>query len=65
MNPRYFLEKLGHILQESNIKPEIETFDAGMICNTIYWGCSRLTATIRSFWAAPAALPARWRTWSI
>ncbi|UQT49381.1 3-keto-5-aminohexanoate cleavage protein [Flavonifractor plautii] len=32
-----FLEKLGYALQESNIKPEIEIFDAGMIYNTIYY----------------------------
>ena len=32
-----FLEKLGHALIESNIKPEIEIFDAGMIYNAIYY----------------------------
>jgi uncharacterized protein (DUF849 family) len=37
MNPPSFLEKLGYALQESNIKPEIEIFDAGMIYNTIYY----------------------------
>lgn len=35
-SPR-FLEKLGLALQESNIKPEIEIFDAGMIYNAIYY----------------------------
>lgn len=35
-HPR-FLEKLGHALIESNIKPEIEIFDAGMIYNAIYY----------------------------
>lgn len=35
-SPR-FLEKLGRALQESNVKPEIEVFDAGMIYNTIYY----------------------------
>ncbi|BBA51375.1 3-keto-5-aminohexanoate cleavage protein [uncultured Fusobacterium sp.] len=35
-HPR-FLEKLGNALIESNIKPEIEIFDAGMIYNTIYY----------------------------
>ena len=35
-SPR-FLEKLGKALQESNVKPEIEVFDAGMIYNTIYY----------------------------
>ena len=35
-HPR-FLEKLGLALQESNIKPEIEIFDAGMIYNAIYY----------------------------
>lgn len=32
-----FLEKLGMALQESNIKPEIEIFDAGMVYNAIYY----------------------------
>ena len=35
-SPR-FLEKLGLALQEANVKPEIEVFDAGMIYNTIYY----------------------------
>ncbi|GAB6108671.1 beta-keto acid cleavage family enzyme [Fusibacter bizertensis] len=35
-HPR-FLEKLGYALQESNIKPEIEIFDSGMIYNAIYY----------------------------
>lgn len=35
-HPR-FLEKLGLALQESNVKPEIEIFDAGMIYNTIHY----------------------------
>ena len=35
-SPR-FLEKLGYALQESNIKPEIEIFDAGMVYNAIHY----------------------------
>ncbi|HHV26043.1 MAG TPA: 3-keto-5-aminohexanoate cleavage protein [Tissierellia bacterium] len=35
-HPR-FLEKLGLALQESNIKPEIEIFDAGMVYNALYY----------------------------
>ena len=35
-SPR-FLEKLGLALQESNVKPEIEIFDAGMIYNAMYY----------------------------
>ena len=35
-HPR-FLEKLGYAIQECNVKPEIEIFDAGMIYNTIYY----------------------------
>lgn len=35
-HPR-FLEKLGLAIQECNVKPEIEVFDAGMIYNTIYY----------------------------
>lgn len=37
MNPPAFLEKLGYALQEVNVKPEIEIFDAGMIYNTLYY----------------------------
>lgn len=37
MNPPSFLEKLGHALQESNIKPEIEIFDGGMVQNAIHY----------------------------
>lgn len=37
MNHPKFLEKLGLALQESNIKPEIEIFDAGMIYNTLHY----------------------------
>ncbi len=37
MNPPAFLEKLGYALQESNVKPEIEIFDAGMIYNAMYY----------------------------
>ena len=36
-NHPHFLEKLGNALIESNIKPEIEIFDAGMIYNAIYY----------------------------
>ena len=35
-HPR-FLEKLGLALQEAEIKPEIEIFDAGMIYNAMYY----------------------------
>lgn len=35
-SPR-FLEKLGTVMQENNIKPEIEIFDAGMIYNALYY----------------------------
>ena len=35
-SPR-FLEKLGTTMQEYNIKPEIEIFDAGMVSNAIYY----------------------------
>ena len=36
-NSPQFLEKLGLALQESNVKPEIEIFDAGMVYNAIYY----------------------------
>jgi uncharacterized protein (DUF849 family) len=32
-----FLEKLGMTMQENNVKPEIEIFDAGMVYNAIYY----------------------------
>ena len=32
-----FLEKLGLCMQENNIKPEIEIFDAGMVSNALYY----------------------------
>ncbi|CBH20328.1 Uncharacterized conserved protein, DUF849 family [Acetoanaerobium noterae] len=35
-SPR-FLEKLGLAMQENNVKPEIEIFDAGMIYNALYY----------------------------
>jgi uncharacterized protein (DUF849 family) len=35
-HPR-FLEKLGIVMQENNIKPEIEIFDAGMVYNALYY----------------------------
>lgn len=37
VNHPKFLEKLGYALQESNIKPEIEIFDAGMVYNSIHY----------------------------
>jgi len=36
-NSPVFLEKLGKALIESNIKPEIEIFDAGMVYNALYY----------------------------
>jgi 3-keto-5-aminohexanoate cleavage enzyme len=35
-SPR-FLEKLGLVMQENSIKPEIEIFDAGMVYNALYY----------------------------
>jgi uncharacterized protein (DUF849 family) len=37
LNPPQFLEKLGYVMQEHNIKPEIEIFDAGMVYNALYY----------------------------
>lgn len=36
-NSPKFLEKLGTVMQENNIKPEIEIFDAGMVYNALYY----------------------------
>jgi uncharacterized protein (DUF849 family) len=37
INHPKFLEELGIIMQENNIKPEIEIFDAGMVYNSLYY----------------------------
>lgn len=37
LNPPSFLEKLGAVMQEHGIKPEIEAFDPGMIYNAAYY----------------------------
>jgi len=36
-NSPVFLEKLGTVMQENNVKPEIEIFDAGMVYNALYY----------------------------
>ncbi|HCX64497.1 MAG TPA: hypothetical protein DHN33_04715 [Eubacteriaceae bacterium] len=36
-NSPNFLEKLGQKMQEVNVKPEIEIFDAGMVYNALYY----------------------------
>jgi uncharacterized protein (DUF849 family) len=36
-NTPAFLERLGKLMQESNVKPEIEVFDPGMIYNAQYY----------------------------
>ena len=36
-NPPLFLEKLGKVMIENQIKPEIEVFDAGMLYNSLYY----------------------------
>lgn len=37
LNSPKFLEKLATVMNENNIKPEIECFDAGMIYNAMYY----------------------------
>ncbi len=37
INHPHFLEALGNTMQESNVKPEVEIFDAGMIYNSQYY----------------------------
>jgi len=37
LNPPQFLEKLGKVMLENNVKPEIEIFDAGMVYNSFYY----------------------------
>lgn len=37
LNTPQFLEQLGSTMQEYNIKPEIEIFDAGMLYNALYY----------------------------
>ena len=36
-NSPKFLEKAGLAMQENNVKPEIEVFDAGMVYNALYY----------------------------
>ncbi|MBU1168685.1 MAG: 3-keto-5-aminohexanoate cleavage protein [Proteobacteria bacterium] len=36
-NSPMFLEKLGRVMQDNGIKPEIEIFDAGMVYNALYY----------------------------
>ncbi|MBU5428108.1 3-keto-5-aminohexanoate cleavage protein [Tissierella pigra] len=36
-NSPSFLEKLGKTMEENNVKPEIEIFDAGMVYNALYY----------------------------
>jgi len=37
LNPPAFLEKLGLVMQENGVKPEIEAFDASFIYNAMYY----------------------------
>lgn len=37
LNPPAFLEKLGKVMIENNVKPEIEIFDPGMMYNAMYY----------------------------
>ena len=37
INSPDFLEKLGQAMQENNVKPEIEVFDAGMVYNALHY----------------------------
>lgn len=37
INSPQFLEELGTTMQEYNVKPEIEIFDAGMVYNSLYY----------------------------
>ena len=58
-HPR-FLEKLGLALQESNIKPEIEIFDGGMVYNALYYlkkGILKAPLHFQFVLGAPGGLP--------
>lgn len=37
LNPPAFLEKLGQVMYENGVKPEIEAFDASFIYNALYY----------------------------
>lgn len=59
-HPR-FLEKLGLALQESNIKPEIEIFDVGMMYNAFYYikkGILKEPCHFQFVLGAPGGMPA-------
>ena len=58
-HPR-FLEKLGIALQKSNIKPEIEIFDGGMVHNALYYlkkGILKAPLHFQFVLGAPGGLP--------
>ncbi len=66
LNTPPFLEKLGTVMQEINVKPEIEIFDAGMVYNSLYYlkkNVLKAPLHFSSCWAPPAARRRRWRTW--
>ena len=37
LNPPAFLEKLATVMNENNVRPEIEIFDGGMVYNALYY----------------------------
>lgn len=56
-----FLEKLGLLMQEKNVKPEIEVFDPGMIYNAAYYikkGVLKTPAHFQFCMGAPGGIAA-------
>lgn len=65
LNPPAFLEKLGMVMQENGVKPEVEIFDGGMIENAKYYmkkGVLKAPCTSSSCSAQRAAWRPLWRT---
>jgi 3-keto-5-aminohexanoate cleavage enzyme len=49
MNSPQFLEKLGRVMLDNHIKPEIEVFDSGMLHNAVYYMKKGIIATPAHF----------------
>jgi len=61
INHPAFLEQLGHVMLENNIKPEIEIFDTGMVYNSLHYlktGALKSPIHYQFVMGAPGGIPA-------
>jgi uncharacterized protein (DUF849 family) len=49
LNHPVFLEKLGKVMKENGVKPEIEVFDSGMLYNALYYAKKGVLASPMHF----------------